>query len=312
MRYLKPLRLKPSYYQGIEKTINAIFFELCFAPIIRAFRQNGFNIYNSNDPVSVALRKGKIFFFDGKFTGEFDAKIVKAFKKLGAIYNAHTKSWSFKVIPANIQVAIADVNIRMEKVKADIISNLDQAQLTPPQFRDKLIAEYRKVVHQINQDFLESVKSISMVPELTLQMQENIAVAWGNNLELYIKKWTNQNIIKLREEVATNTYNGQRAEGLIKNIQADYGVSKRKAKFLARQETSLLVSKLREERYKDAGVLLYKWSGVMDERERPDHKLLEDTIQSWDSPPIVDRSNARRAHPGEDFGCRCIAIPVVK
>jgi SPP1 gp7 family putative phage head morphogenesis protein len=314
MRYLRPLRLKISYYSGIETTINLIFYTRCFAPIVKAFEENSHKsalVQNANDPISTALRQGKIFYFDGKFTGQFDAKISAAFKYLGAKFNLLDKSWKLPVIPPHIQSTLADVNLRMEKIKSDILRNLDKVPTDKDFMQQQLTAEYLKTVNRINEDFLETIKGVTIAPILTEQAKLNISKNWAQNLELYINKWTAQNILKLREEVATNTYRGQRAEGLIKNIQTDYGVSRRKAKFLARQETSLLMSKMREERYKDAGITQYKWSGVMDERERPDHKLLEDNVYSWDNPPIVDRTNGRKANPGEDFGCRCVAIPIV-
>lgn len=315
MRYLRPLRLKQSYYLDVEKTIDRIFYQHCFEPVVLAFKQNGYKsalVQNANDPISVALRKGQIFFFEGRFVGDFNAKISSEFRRLGAEYNARNKSYSFNIVPPSLQSTIAQVDLRMEKIKSDILTNLDNSLNNKDFSQDQIIEEYRKTVYSVNQDFLQTIHGITIAPELTPGMQRNIAEAWGENLDLYIKKWTGENILKLRQEVATNTYAGGRSTSLIKGIQEDYGVSQRKAKFLARQETSLLMSNLREERYKDAGIIEYKWSGAMDERERPDHKLLEGTVQTWGLPPVVDRKTGRRANPGEDFGCRCLAIPIVR
>jgi SPP1 gp7 family putative phage head morphogenesis protein len=52
----------------------------------------------------------------------------------------------------------------------------------------------------------------------------------------------------------------------------------------------------------------YEWSGVMDRRERKSHRELEGKIISWDNPPDV--GNGRKCHPGQDYQCRCCAIPV--
>lgn len=57
-----------------------------------------------------------------------------------------------------------------------------------------------------------------------------------------------------------------------------------------------------------AGVSKYEWSGVMDRRERKSHRELEGKIISWDNPPDV--GNGRKCHPGQDYQCRCCAIPV--
>ena len=105
---------------------------------------------------------------------------------------------------------------------------------------------------------------------------------------------------------------GSRAENMVKTIISEYGVSRRKAKFLARQETALLMSKYQEERFKDVGVTKYRWSAAMDARTRPDHKLLDGKIISWDSPPITNRKTGARNHAGADYNCRCVAIAIAE
>jgi SPP1 gp7 family putative phage head morphogenesis protein len=164
----------------------------------------------------------------------------------------------------------------------------------------------------MNTDFEDVVKSVAIPPKLTSQAKEAISKSWANNLDLYIKGWADEAILKLRGKVMDNTMRGQRSANMIKSIVEEYGVSQRKAKFLARQETSLLMSKFQEERYKDVGITKYRWSGSMDKRERHDHKLLEGKIISWDSPPITNRETGARNHAGQDFGCRCVAIPIVE
>lgn len=43
---------------------------------------------------------------------------------------------------------------------------------------------------------------------------------------------------------------------------------------------------------------------------RADHRRLNGKIFSWNAPPIVDMRTGRRGHPGDDYQCRCVAIPV--
>ncbi len=314
MKYLRPIRLKQSYYSRLEKIINEIFYEVCFAPVLDAFKSYRLPLENAPNILSRALKSGKIIFQDGKFYGDYSASITKEFRELGAKFDKSDKSWSLSNLPVHIQTAIADAENRYAKIKQQILDNLSLSyeNLSNDKARERLISQYDVIIKEMNQDFVNSVKAISIPPKLTPEMRTNIATEWGNNLDYYIKNWAEQNILKLREMVATNTYNGRRAEGLVKNIQDDFGVSRRKAKFLARQETSLLMTQIRQERYKDAGITKYKWSTSSDERVRPDHKLLEGTIQTWDNPPIVNRQNGSRAHPGQDFNCRCVAIPVIR
>jgi SPP1 gp7 family putative phage head morphogenesis protein len=53
------------------------------------------------------------------------------------------------------------------------------------------------------------------------------------------------------------------------------------------------------------------WSTSHDRRVRDSHKELNGRVFTWDNPPIVDPARGRRAHPGQDYGCRCVAVPVM-
>lgn len=59
-------------------------------------------------------------------------------------------------------------------------------------------------------------------------------------------------------------------------------------------------SRLMRQRLYDAKVDSYIWRGVMDDRERLKHVLLEGKIISL---------NSTHVFPGEEYGCRCWAVP---
>lgn len=66
-----------------------------------------------------------------------------------------------------------------------------------------------------------------------------------------------------------------------------------------------------------AGVRQYVWvvvsGGMGDERVRYEHMALNFQTCSWDDPPLKAdvSSNGEDDHPGEDWGCRCGAAPVL-
>jgi SPP1 gp7 family putative phage head morphogenesis protein len=123
-------------------------------------------------------------------------------------------------------------------------------------------------------------------------------------------------------KVVTESFEkGSRVEVLKKRVQERFGVSESKASLIARDQVLKLNANITKQRMQDAGVARYKWSTARDERVRgnpggkyPDtpgnHWRLEGKVFSWDDPPIVDEDTSRRAHPGEDYQCRCVAIPV--
>ena len=52
------------------------------------------------------------------------------------------------------------------------------------------------------------------------------------------------------------------------------------------------------------GIEQYVWRSRDDSKVRTGHSLNDDKIFDWDSPP-------EGGHPGQDYGCRCIAEPFI-
>ena len=259
-----------------------------------------------------AIKNGVVYYEDGLFRGKFNAAISRDLRNIGAKFNPKSKTWSYSgVLPAEISVAVVAADMKYNALKKRLISALDGVDVEKIAKLSRLKQMFGIEIEALDDEFKKAVKSVTIAPNLTPGMQKVLAQDWSANLEIYIKRWTEENILKLRQQVQANAFAGRRAKAMVQAIQQDFGVSKNKAKFLARQETSLLMSKYREARYKEIGVSKYRWSGSMDERERHDHKVLEGEVFTWDNPPVVDRKTGRRAHPGEDYGCRCVAVPLI-
>ncbi len=110
------------------------------------------------------------------------------------------------------------------------------------------------------------------------------------------------------------TSQGYRYETLVAEIQKSYGISQRKAKFLARQETSLLMSKFKQVRYQEAGSNEYIWDCVAGSSAHPVrhfHLLNRGKIFRWDTGAPIN-ANGDRKNPGQDYNCRCFAKPIIR
>jgi SPP1 gp7 family putative phage head morphogenesis protein len=310
MRYLTPLRVKPSYVDAVEKLLNEIFTDIIFKPLATA---GAFDLENSReDPLVQAIIRGKIVYSDGVFTGSFNAQISKIFKDLEAKFDKRSKAWTIDDLPAALQLAIAAAEAREKAQKEDVLRVIDgmSAAMRERLEEKKVAGTYSWALRHTDADFRRTVRKLTVAPKLTEEQREGIANQWGRNLELYIKDFTEKQTLDLRKMVSDYKATGGRAGALADIIQRQYQISRNKAKFLAHQETSLMMASFHEQRYKDVGIHRYKWSTSHDSHVRPDHKLLDGRIFTWDSPPVSDRATGRRANPAQDYGCRCVAIPV--
>lgn len=98
---------------------------------------------------------------------------------------------------------------------------------------------------------------------------------------------------------------GVRHTELIKDIQKTFGITHRKARLIARDQTAKLNSSLTRLRQESVGVEEYIWQTSGDERVRPTHRANDGKKFRWDKPSPIT------GHPGHDVNCRCIARPVL-
>ncbi|OHY48238.1 hypothetical protein BBX45_11255 [Proteus mirabilis] len=124
------------------------------------------------------------------------------------------------------------------------------------------------------------------------------------------------------EKVFTNLSSGGRHENLISIIKERGGVSKSRAKFIARDQTAKLNAALTESRSRALGLDLYEWGGAGDERERDSHFVLNGMLCKYSDPTVYSDDlgktwkkrksiGAFEGNPGQDYGCRCVPLPYV-
>lgn len=124
-----------------------------------------------------------------------------------------------------------------------------------------------------------------------------------NNVEL-ITSVPKESLRKIQTLVRTQVEAGASTRTIQKDIIKELGVSRRRAKLIARDQVGKFNGKLSELRQQESGITEYIWSTSKDTRVRHSHQILNGTKQKWSKPPSV-------GHPGEDAQCRCVAVAVV-
>lgn len=302
---LKPVIIPKKIEDEFRADLLTLFYDVLFEPLLQELDKLKF-YYNDENTIRDALLSGKIEYVNGVFKGQFSVKLTKEFNKLGIEYNERISGFKKEInkLPTTIQSAIAQAKLINQTINNNMLAKIATLQISENKIKD-VKTKYKSIIKTIDEQLEINI-------DLTDAEKEIIAEQYKNNLELYIKTFLDDEIKKLRDEVEKSVNAGYRAEHLKELIKERYRVSESKAEFLAKQETSLLTSKYTQIRYKDAGINKYIWSTSGDNRVRHDHKQLDGKIISYDDPPIVDKTTGKKAHAGEDFGCRCIQVPVIE
>lgn len=83
------------------------------------------------------------------------------------------------------------------------------------------------------------------------------------------------------------------------------GITKRRARRIANDQTHKLSINLTSLRNQQLGIETYIWQTREDDRVRPVHRRRNGHVFRWDAPPWD-------GHPGHAINCRCIGRPVVE
>jgi len=318
---LDPIQFDRTIEDEIQKEIEKVFKDKLFKPLARILslkeKEVIANAKTDYPNLTQALKSGKVTFYQGRIKGDFNSKITRELRSLGATYSRATKSYRIlkaklpKDIVATISVSESKMVKTLDKL-TEAITGISSAKIADALDIDGLID---KNIYSLDKKIGETLKDISVQPKLTKSERAGFVKDYSENMKKHIVTFSDKQVKDLRVMVEKSYKAGNRKTELAKAIQKKYGVTQTKAKFLARQETSLLASKFKEVRYKEAGVTHYVWKTVAGSPKhpvRPDHKALDNKTFSWDNPPISNKKTGAKNHPGEDYGCRCVARPVMK
>lgn len=130
------------------------------------------------------------------------------------------------------------------------------------------------------EDFVE--RNVALLKDTSQQVKTQIKLVIADGLK---KGWT-------ADRIASKILSGTDLErGVFKKAET-------RATLIARQQVGQYTSWMNQKRQTALGVNKYRWRGMLDQRERPEHRAREGQVFSWDRPP-------EDGHPGEPYNCRC-------
>ena len=312
---MKPIQDRDRYSDPIGEEAFRKISALLYEPLLSILSQDRASIRNSKGDLLRALVSGRVRYKDSRFTGTFSAGISKYLRQLGAHWDRKTRSFTLGAhsVPMEVRDAIEAGQAKTDRMEKEIIFKVnelfDHIPMVELLVRDKVYGAITDMEKQLQDN---AKNKIVIETEMTPALKERLATEYVKNTELGLNDWTREAVVRLRTKVIQETLQGTRADTLAKKILAERDITRNRARFIARQEMSLTVSKFRQERYEAEGLDSYRWGTSHDRRVRADHKDLQGRMFFFAEPPIVDKATGRRANPGEDFNCRCVAIPILR
>ncbi len=109
----------------------------------------------------------------------------------------------------------------------------------------------------------------------------------------------------VRVAVSEAWQGGRSTRELVERLEQRYGITRRRARLIARDQIGKLNGQLTGMRQVELGIRGYTWRTSRDERVRQRHADREGTRYTWGAPPDD-------GHPGMPIQCRCTAEPDVE
>ena len=303
MKRLQSFHLKEKYVKDIRKSIFSSIYKSVYAPVIKTIQEH-LPVRNNVDVIKQALLSGKVQFSNNKFYGECNAKLSRAFRDLNGRYDTKDNTWTVDNIPYDLQIAIGDADIMFRNI-VNSIGRID--------FYLEPVANtaYDKTADTMRKDFLLTLLGVNLVMPREIETKPYI-----NELNEAISKYTQEEIERLLTFVNLGNETLQGIKKSNNNLTEIYNyiedrieASKRKADFLAKNETNRMVNEYKMEEYKTNGITQYIWRSMEDSKVRPYHAALNGQIIDYDNPPVQDKYG-NRAHAGQWYNCRCRQIPI--
>lgn len=313
MRKLKPIIAKKVYERLLQRTLVDFLDGMIFEGLEAIFSES---LLNETSVINDALLKGRIYYENGVFTGKFSNILSSHLETMGAKWSSRKHGYVLPLekIPTELQQTIARLHIKTEQLVKDALLFLSDVENQKAYIYSKLdithdVGEIQKDLFGQLNNTLRGVNSIKY--DMNKYKGEQIEQNYTNNVQQGIKGFADKELNKLRTNLQKLLIAGATPNDLKQYLEDEQGFSRRRAGFIARNETMLFVSNYQQARMQENGINQYLWQTNLDGRERPEHRALDNKIFTWDNPPLIDQRTGTYGHPGQFYGCRCIAVPVI-
>lgn len=314
--------IKPSAYYDNKIAREIINWEWnwYYKPILDILKPS--SVVNDNNALFDAIKSGALYYQNGAFyskTGRFSNRIALELEKIGARYSKYGRcyriakdklsqqiSWIIETTNAKV---FSDV-IVIKKTLDEFLGVLGDA-LKGLKLQDVAESMILDIEKRANENMRKNKIEV-IQPKMSDFIAKKFSEDYTDTIRFDIKNKLPEQIIKMREVVGQMAIKGESRITIQKYIENNFVKDQKRAKFLARNESSIAVTEYLKATYQENGSEEFKWIANLDERVRDDHRKLHGTVHRYDNPPIIDERTGTRGMPGEFYNCRCTFVPIFK
>lgn len=201
---------------------------------------------------------------------------------------------------------------------SELLGPSQQSAINSARFFGLEIAAFNSIQYQKTMNSVLGVDIFIEEPWLLPQLE-----LFANQNAQLISNMTVNEIERVSGYIQRAIQEGSTYKSVIESIEKSFGITRRHAKLIARDQTSKLNGSLTKLRQQSAGISMYRWQTSDDERVRQDHRVLDGKICRWDDPTVYYNSQTKKwekrskiggtlVNPSQDVNCRCVPIPILE
>lgn len=136
-------------------------------------------------------------------------------------------------------------------------------------------------------------------------LREILSASTTENVQL-IKSISHKYLNSVQGAVMRSIAGGGGLETLVPFLEKQKGITLRRARFIALDQTRKAMTNLSAARMQDVGLQEFEWlhTGGSD-HPRPLHQQMSGKIYRFDDLPVIDEKTGEKGKPGQLPGCRC-------
>lgn len=176
-------------------------------------------------------------------------------------------------------------------------------------------------INRFNKAQFEKVKEQAFSVNPFVQepwLEDQLKIFSSQNAQL-IQSLSDEELFRVSGIVERGLQEGSTYSTIATDIQKSFGITRRRATLIARDQTKKLNSSLTKLRQEEIGIQYYTWQTSDDERVRESHRVLDGKKCRWDDPTVFFDESKQKwvnkstiggdpVHVGVAVNCRCNAI----